>query len=72
MLKTQLENKYLLEEQIIRCLTHLDPKDLPKIRSIFESLKKKLRCDKYTRYQIEYSLLKFEKEVSNLVDLNSK
>lgn len=70
--RTQNFSRTDCEEQIMRELGKLDPKDLPKIRSIFVSLKKKLACDNITRYQIEYSLLKFETEIRTLVDLNSR
>lgn len=68
MFKIHQTVKDKLEDQIIRKIPHLDPKDLPKILSIFNSLSKKLQQDQYKRYQIENLLLHTEKNFKDLID----
>lgn len=70
MLRTQTERKDHFENKIIRRLAHIDPKDLPKIYSIIDSLSKKNEQDFNTRYQIENLLLNLEDSFKTLVNPN--
>ena len=55
------------EEQIIKKLVHIDPKDLPKLNIVSRILATKLSLSIEQRYNMELCLNKFCLDLKNLV-----
>ena len=66
--RTRIDQREDITNQLIRKLVHVDPRDLPKLLSIVDSLGQKLAQDSYTRYDIEHHLLESDKSLKDLVN----